>query len=74
MANFPVGTRVQDPATGWTGTVVANPANPLIQNTQVDFVPNYNSTLIAVQWDDPAENGNKIPGAVFVSNSSVVAI
>jgi hypothetical protein len=82
MANFPVGTRVQDPATGWTGTVVnyssltttQTQAMALWQNTQPNFPANYNSTLILVQWDYPDGSGDKIPNSVFVANSSVVAL
>ncbi len=76
MANFSVGTRIKDPVTGWTGTVVNPPGAPsaLWQLTQPGFTPNYNSTLILVQWDYPDGSGDKIPGNVFVGNSSVVAL
>jgi hypothetical protein len=78
MATYSAGTRVQDIATGWTGTVLAIPTNSAgTPMNEWQFVPpgfptNYNDSLILVQWDSPG--GGKIPYSVFVSNGSVEQI
>jgi hypothetical protein len=85
MSNFSstpaVGTRVQDPITLQTGTVINPPNAPYTAAQQAtwqpvppSFVPNYDATLVMVQFDDPQGNGNKIPGGVFVSYLSLAAL
>jgi len=82
MANFSVSSRVKDPATGWTGTVVnysslttaQTQAMALWQSVPPGFPSNYDQELICVQWDIPDGSGTKLPGSVFVANSSVAAI
>jgi hypothetical protein len=76
MSNYAVGTRVQDIATRWTGTVVSTPVGTIngqitTTNEWQHVPPNtpasYNDSLIAVQWDSPFAG----LGFVFVSNGSV---
>ena len=79
MVNFQPGTCVKDVGTGWNGTVQPLPTNrsgtPVTQWQALPpgFPPDYNDSLVLIQWDNPA-GGGKLPVFVFVSNSSVIAL